>query len=200
MSDFRNQIANPAERSMQLDTNIFDWQVTPFPAVVAYIRRDFRRVMERGQLTIKRGGARNAALGTSHLHSFHASGDILSQQDITDQYSQAREKFDHLAAKFRAVLASEGPIVYAFFCSGRTPSFWQIAAFFRCVRRRNPKQSFRLAIIGVEGKHKPPLLLWFAQRVSWHTVAPSAKEGIHRWEGDDESWEKVIEALQSLRF
>jgi hypothetical protein len=42
MADFRNQVVNPADRSMQFDTNIFDWQVTPVPAVTAYISRDFK--------------------------------------------------------------------------------------------------------------------------------------------------------------
>jgi hypothetical protein len=97
------------------------------------------------------------------------------------------------------VLASDGPVIYVFFC-GRTPARCQIAAFFRCVKKRNPNQSFRLAIVGVKGQHRPPMLLWLRERVSWHTVAEPSKEPSQRWEGDDDTWETVIDELREMRF
>jgi hypothetical protein len=200
MADFQNQAFNPSERSVEFDTNVFDWQVTPFPVVTEYIRRDFRGVFELEHLAINQeyDATVNTQMSTSHKHAFHPTGDRLSDQDIRSQYPVARAKFEYLADKFRSVLASDGPIVYVLLCRDFVPSVWQIAAFIRCIKQRNPKQAFRLAMVGIEGKYRRPILIWFGGRVSWHVIAAPKDKDV--WGGDNESWGRVIGKLHSLRF
>jgi hypothetical protein len=194
LTAYRNQLFNPTHRSIEFDTHIFDWQTTPFPAVISYIRQDFRNMFEFTHLSIDQihDAVINARMGTSHKHAFTASGDRLSEDDIRTQYRSARAKFEHLAEKFRTLLASNGPIVYVLFCRDVMPSNLQIVKFFWSLKQRNPRHISRLALVGTEGQFDPPKLGLLFRYARWYTVAPSAKIGPFEWEGDDESWDRVI--------
>jgi hypothetical protein len=200
LTSYRNQVFNPRDRSIEFDTNIFDWQTTPFSAVIRYIRQDFSDVLEREDLSIDHvcNAVINHHVGTSHKHAFESIGSVLNEEDIRRQYPSVRSKFEHLAEKFRLLLISDGPIIYVLFCRDLVPSTLQIAEFLWCLRRRNPRQIFHLAMVGTEGQFRKPFLKWFGGRVSWHTVAPSSKQGDFEWEGDDESWDRVVGRLLQL--
>jgi hypothetical protein len=199
LNTFRGQVVDPADRSIEFDTHIFDWQITPFPAVITYLRRDFVGVFELDDIAIDpaRGTAVNTAMCTSHAHAFHPAGERLTTQDIREQYPSVREKFDHLADKFRGVLASDGPVIYisSFIIPTR-----EVTAFVECLARRNYQQRFRLAMVGIRGQQDAVDVSAFGGSVSCHFVDPPSKSAKVEWEGDDESWEQVLVELCQQKF
>jgi hypothetical protein len=129
------------------ETHIFDWQVTPFSAVINYIERDFRGLFDRSDLEIdpKFGVARNRLLGVLHSHAFHASGEKLTDADIDAQYEEARSKIDYLAQKFRRLLERTGPILYV---ASVIPSADEVRRFIRAMEVWAPGQRYHVAFVG----------------------------------------------------
>jgi hypothetical protein len=177
------------------DTHIFDWQITPFASVAAYIERDFVGIFERDDLEIYEpdGVARNRRFDVIHTHAFHPQG-TLTEADIDAQYPMARSKIDYLAGKFRGLLDRErGPILYI---AGNIPPAGEVARFISVLKHRAPRQRYHLAFIGKSGVSLEHDLSEFGDRISQFVVnAASGKSAEYQWEGDDETWEMALRTL-----
>jgi hypothetical protein len=173
------------------ETHIFDWQVTPFSAVIDYIERDFRGVFDRSDLEIdpQFGVARNRLLGVLHSHAFHASGEKLTDADIDAQYDEARSKIDYLAQKFRWLLERTGPILYV---ASVIPSADEVRRFIRAMEVSAPGQRYHVAFVGRPSMDPEHDLSEFGPMVSRQFVALPRKPPDTEWEGDDETWEAAL--------
>lgn len=182
---------------IDFDANLFDWQVTPFSAVIECIRSDFQDIFDYSDLEINVLCNRvdNKRLRTQYAHAFRPSDEQLTWSDVEQQYPALREKADHLTAKFRKILQSNGPVVYVHFCSSQPPGPDQIQAFLDSVRAYNGRHAFRLALVGVEGRHAAPDLTPFGEDAGWHVVASCSKPDAAKWEEDDESWGRALAAM-----
>jgi hypothetical protein len=201
MSRFRAALFGRERKKARIDfdANLFDWQVTPFSSVIECIRRDFQGIFEHADLEINAGHhVENRRLHIEYTHAFHPPGERLIRRDIDQQYPAARQKIDHLINKFRKILQSNGPVVYLHFCA-QPPEPDQVRSFMDCVRQSNRRQVFHLALIGVEGRYAAPDLSALCEDVSWHLVAPCSKPESARWEEDDESWGRALDAITRHR-
>jgi hypothetical protein len=102
-------------RQNRLVRHLFDWQITPLHAAIAYLERDFRGVFELEDLELT-GDAdvvRHRTLKTGHPHDFlPTDGSEVATRTLRDRYPDARRKFEYLAERFRRRLASPQPALF----------------------------------------------------------------------------------------
>lgn len=93
--------------------DIFDYQITPLPALFAWLERDFEGVFELEDLVIAPPkSADHRALKTEHPHVFHPAGDVLTDAELVKQYPAARLSFERRAARWRAMASSGEKLVF----------------------------------------------------------------------------------------
>lgn len=93
--------------------DIFDYQITPLPALFAWLERDFEGVFELEDLFIAPPhSADHRALKTEHPHVFHPAGDVLTDAELVKQYPAARLAFERRAARWRAMKYSGEKIIF----------------------------------------------------------------------------------------
>lgn len=170
--------------------HIFDWQITPFEALLAYLESNFRGVFERSDLAVDNasGEVVHRALNTRHPHDFHPVDGRLDEAVVDAQYGAARSKFDHLADRFRRHLREPGDFLYV---------FRQIRMLSDTERLRDllaaghPDHRFRLLYVGYEGEDQ--MLGGAGDLVvkAWTPAAPD-KPPARVWEGDDATWEAIL--------
>jgi hypothetical protein len=187
MDDFR-----ASEPFIHLGTHIFDWQVTPLPAVTAYIDRDFVGIFERENLVVdeRLGIARNNRFDVIHTHAFHPLG-TLTEADIDAQYPVARCKIEYLAAKFRRLLDRERGEVL--FIASHIPPADEVERLIGALSRRAPRLRYRLAFVGKSDASIHDLSALGVRR--FIVNADAGKPSELAWEGDDSSWETVLREL-----
>src|ERR1035437_9466270 len=64
--DFRRMLMTPEYGQRNFERHIFDWQITPFAAVLEYLGSDFQGVFERADLYVDNGEVTHRVLGTRH--------------------------------------------------------------------------------------------------------------------------------------
>jgi hypothetical protein len=102
-------------RQNRLVRHLFDWQITPIYAAIAYLEQDFRGVFELEDLELTGDSdvVRHRVLQTRHPHEFlPADGSEATEQTLRDLYPDARRKFDYLAERFRRRLQSKAPTLF----------------------------------------------------------------------------------------
>lgn len=83
-----------------LTRTVFDWQITPYPALLEYFRRDFQGLFELEDLGMLDGRVVNQRYGTLHRHDFP------DNPDLAKHYAAARARHDHLCNKTRVVMTT----------------------------------------------------------------------------------------------
>ena len=89
-----------------LTRTVFDWQATPYPALLEYFRRDFRGMFELDDLGMLDGRVVNERFGTLHLHDFP------DNPDLTAHYAAARSRHDHLCDRTRIAITTPLPTLF----------------------------------------------------------------------------------------
>jgi len=89
-----------------LTRTVFDWQATPYPALLEYLRRDFRGMFELEDLGMLDGRVVNERYGTLHRHDFPEN------PDLARHYATARSRHDHLCNKTRSAVTSPLPTLF----------------------------------------------------------------------------------------
>jgi hypothetical protein len=153
-TEFQIRRHNRISRALEDDgTHIFDWQITPLSAVIAYIERDFTGIFEREDLVIlPHRVAYNRRFSVEHTHAFQPQY-ALTEADIDAQYAVARSKIDYLAEKFRRLLDKErGPLLYIAHVVGYVPHSDEVGSLLAALRNRAPRQRFHIAFVGRSDK------------------------------------------------
>ena len=179
------------KRSADLFTrHLFDWQITPLKAVIAYLEADFTGVFDLGDLVIDVSGAvAHDVLRTLHPHDFHPMDEALGPADIEAQYPAARAKFDHLADKFRRHLQAPGPFLYVVGGAAQRQEAQRLVKLLA----RHPQHSFRILFAPPPSS---PDLSDLDDRIAQATLDETqarAKPAGQEWEGDDAAWTRVLE-------
>lgn len=86
-------LLTPEYGQRSFERHVFDWQITPFAAVLEYLESDFSGVFERGPLCRK-----TAPIAASNPSSprTRAIDGPLDDAASHASYAQARRKFEHL--------------------------------------------------------------------------------------------------------
>jgi hypothetical protein len=189
-SDFelRRMLLTPEYGQQNFERHIFDWQITPFPAVLEYLERDFEGVFERDDLRIEDGEVVHRRLMTRHPHDFGRREGPLDDAAIDAGYANARAKFDHLAAKFLAHLGRPGPFLYVFKDIRIYDEAVRLSAL---LRKHNRDHAFKLLFIGYEGEDQMLAALENDVFKGWIPHA-SGKPAGREWEGHDASWDRIL--------
>lgn len=125
---------------------VFDWQVTPVPAVAEYIRRDFNGLFERDDLHVVDGVVFNKRFGTSHMHEFPKD---IAENTLDALYAKAREGHDIWCAVSRMALNND---LSTLFVLARPVSAGDMAEISGLIEKARPGRRF-LLLAAPEGDH-----------------------------------------------
>ena len=192
---FRRLLFTPDLGHTSFERQLFDWQITPFEAVIAYLEHDFRGVFEREDLTVSADGAEavHRILHTRHPHEFKSPAGPLTEAMIDRAYADARAKFDHLAERFRQLLGRPGPYLYVFRQIRIYDDAVKLAALLAA---RSPQHRFRLLFVDFDGDSQIIAPVNGAQVFKgWVPLVPH-KPPERRWEGDDAHWDAILEPFR----
>ncbi len=170
--------------------HLFDWQITPVEALLAYLENDFTGVFERRDLFVAADGmVTHRHLHTLHPHDFHAVDGVLNDAVLDAQYDAARAKFEHLAAKFRRLLEQAGPFLYI---RSGGPDRAQAARLIACLSARSPDHEFRILFTDPQPESGVTDL---DPRLTWVVLDPAVAKPEPepmQWEGDDANWSSLL--------
>jgi hypothetical protein len=191
--DFRRCVFDPANAKANFDTLIFDWQITQIFAVSYYLENDFQGIFERKDLAVT--GDSNNLCNTRHLtthpHSIHPRGEVLTEAELDEGYAEARAKIEHLAQKFRRQLTDTEPRLYVF---NQMPDPDNAERLRRALARA-ARHPFRILFAGSDPTHAEALARepYFDVR-----ILPSAvdKPPGRDWEGDDAQWQAILDSYE----
>jgi hypothetical protein len=185
--ELQRMLLTPEYGQQNFERHIFDWQITPFAAVLEYLERDFQGAFERADLVSENGEVVHRRLKTRHPHEF--PHDLaLDDAGIDAAYSQARGKFDHLARKFLAHLRRPGPFLYVFKDIRIYDEAVRLSAL---LRRHSPDHAFKILFVGYEGDDQMLKALEGEVFKGWVPYA-SGKPTDREWEGHDASWDRIL--------
>lgn len=188
--DLRRMLLTNEYGQRNFERHIFDWQITPFAAVLDYLERDFQGVFERKDLFLNAAGeVEHRRLGTRHPHDFKPMGG-LTEASIDQGYAQARSKFDHLARKFLDHLTRPGPFLYVF---REVRIYDEAVRLIDLLKRKNPAHDFKVLFVGHPGETDQ----WMTALEStvfkaWAPLGAPAKPADRQWEGPDEGWDAML--------
>jgi hypothetical protein len=186
--ELRNLLQTTERGQRSFERHIFDWQITPFAAVLEYLDRDFQGVFEREDLTVEDGEVVHRRLGTRHPHDFHAADGVLDEAAIDAGYADARGKFEHLAAKFRRHLRQPGPFLYV--CK-EIRIYDEVVRLAALLRQADPDHAFQILFVGYDGEDQTLSALEGEVFKAWTPMAPDKEPG-HEWEGHNQAWEEAL--------
>jgi hypothetical protein len=139
---------------------VFDWQITPYPAVLDYLRRDFRGMFERADLVRSEGVVVNERYATRHPH------DIPKSADIDERYPVARSRHDHLCDNARQAFRSPLPTLFVINGKLSEPQRETLRRTIVDIRGRHP---FELSVIDDEDQQPThPAKEWKGNKAFWN--------------------------------
>jgi hypothetical protein len=196
--ELERQLLTPELGQRSFDRHIFDWQITPFEAVLAYLDSDFEGVFEREDLALSSDGSgevEHRRLGTRHPHDFHPRNGVLNEQVIDEQYPSARSKFDHLANKFRSLLKTPGNFLYVF---RQIRVFDETIRLHKLLTAQCAEHNAHILYVGYPGEDQWLAGLEEIATKSWASAPAGSAERPPAWQGDDAAWSQALSPF-SLR-
>lgn len=189
--DFRRMLFTPELGSKTFRRHVFDWQITPFEAVIAYLEDDFRGVFERQDLTVdeKSGHVVHRHLRTLHPHDFKSAGERLTEADIDRNYEAARQRFEYLADRFRRHLQGAGRYLYVF---KQIRIYDDAVKLMGLLQAANPEHQFKLLFVDYDGLDQWLAALDGEVYRAWVPEVAASKPADRAWEGDDERWAGLL--------
>jgi hypothetical protein len=188
-TDLRNMLLTSERSQRSFRRHIFDWQITPFAAVLTYLEADFQGVFEREDLHVVDGEVAHRTLSTRHPHEFHAIDGVLDDAAIDAGYPAARAKFEHLASRFRAHLLQPGPFLYV--CK-EIRVHEEAVRLMDLLRARNPDHALKLLFVGYDGEDQNLDGLRGQAFKAWVPLE-SGKPADRAWEGDNPAWDALLQ-------
>jgi hypothetical protein len=136
-------------------SGIFDWQITPVPALFEYLRNDLKGMFELDDLMLEGQQVLNARFGTLHPHEFPKLSD---KRDIAACYPVARSRHNYLCSKVRAGLTDDVPTLFLYSKALSEAEYSQLSEL---VRAYNPRKRIHLLAVGDES------VGWMGQDALW---------------------------------
>lgn len=134
---------------------VFDWQITPLPALFEYLRRGFSGLFDADDLIIEKHNVTNAKFGTVHPHEFPR---LPTPADLTANYRAARSRHDYLCARMQAILSDDVPTLFLY---SKTLTDDEYAELTRMIASYNPSKRFTLLAVGDDASG------WMGQGFLW---------------------------------
>jgi hypothetical protein len=189
---FRNMLFRWQRCPSFFRRHIFDWQITPFAAMCAYIRNDFQGVFERADLHVgEDGNAHHRSLLTIHPHDFSKGPDGRVTEAIIDaEYAQVRSKFDFLADRFRRHLETPGPCLYVV---GEIRPLAEVEGLIDLLKSRNLDRRLHLLLVDKDGAVNQVLSRLRGTVSKGWLPHGCDKPADRQWEGRDDAWNAILD-------
>lgn len=187
--DLRRMLMTDEYGQRSFERHIFDWQITPFAAVLEYLERDFQGVFERDDLFLNpHGEVEHRRLRTVHPHDFKPMGG-LTEALIDAGYAKARGKFDHLARKFLTHLTRPGPFLYVF---REVRIYSEAERLIELLKRKNPGHDCKILFVGYPGETDQWMTALEGTVFKAWIPLTSDKSADRQWEGQDQGWDEAL--------
>ncbi len=164
---------NPASGAAAL-SGVFDWQATPLPALLEYLRRDFCGMFEREDLAWFEGRVVHRRFGTSFLHRFPKN---IAETDIGKYFVSALHKHEMACERLRLELNE--PEVPLLLVVGQALEPAVADEILAIAQRSNPASLTRLLCVDAVGMPSSP---------------PR-----YGWEGNDAFWDEALDLAVRTR-
>ena len=191
-TDFRNALFRWQGQASPFRRHIFDWAITPLPAVFAYLERDFQGVFERADLEVGPGGSPvvHRDLKTAFPHDFHGGEDgVITEAMLDEQHPAFRSKYEFLAQRFRDHLRTPGPYLYVYREIVPRADAQRLAGLLAA---GSPEHRFQLLFVDVEGAVNQVLSSVDVPTFKGWLPPGCDKPADRVWEGPDEPWNQIL--------
>jgi hypothetical protein len=194
---FRMQMLPPERGEKAYGWHAFDWQRTPFSALLAYLERDFAGVFEQSDLQMDGDFIFHRTLGAEHSHQFPGFNSTWTAADVERVYPHVQRNLQKRASAFRRMLTQPGPYLYVWTASSdyegtdHLPPVDQVRRLLDLLSSGSPDHQFHLLMVANEGKDADYSSL--EGRVTKAYREPeSGKSPTMAWEGNDAGWERIL--------
>lgn len=191
LEELRRQLLTPELGQKSFQRHVFDWQITPFEAVLACLEADFQGVFEREDLVAEGGEVAHRRLGIRYPHEFHPVDGVLDGAVIDAQYAAARGKFDHLSERFRRHLKAPGRFLYVF---RQLRIYDESVRLLALLNAGQPGRDVKVLYVGEPGEDQWLAPLEGQVFTAWAPLSADKPAG-RRWEGDDAPWDAVLDPI-----
>lgn len=153
-------------------SGVFDWQITPPAAAVAYLESNFEGMFEIDDLDIEPETqfVFHRALRTRHMHEFPK---IATRESLEQHYSRARKRHDYLCGKVRDLLQGVAPVLIAMAPGSGDHKSVEVDRLRAALNKFNPQGTFHLMVEPHEG----------------------SRDGSD-WRGNDRVWDDALRAYE----
>lgn len=167
--------------------HLFDWQVTPFPALIAWLEADFIGVYEREDFAWSddAGAVVHVVHHTEHPHDFNGA---RSPGEIEAAYAGARGRFEYLADRFRRHLLEPGRFLYVF---TEIQAEDQAERLLGLLNADAAGRDVHILLVDKPGCDADLSGLEGRVTKAWREI-DSGKAAEHAWEGCDEAWDRIL--------
>lgn len=145
---------------LQHETGPMGSQITPLPALLAYIANDFQGMFEREDIVVgNKGGGRNVKYGTIHPYEF---------PNGWASYENARSRHDYLCGKMRAIMRSGKGVLFLYGTDDKSV----LPVIAGALMDRYPDLDFRI----ISARSPLPNSQWSLQKLAeWKAPTDHAK-------------------------
>lgn len=188
---FRNYLFRVGGRKSPFTRHIFDWAITSYAAVRAYLEQDFEGVFEREDLLVAKDGTtvKHRRLHAYFPHDFRGGSDgQITEAMLDEQYGVFRSKHEYLAQRFRDLLKSSGPYLYIYKEILPQNDVDTLIGLLR----RHPEHQFQMLLVDTEGAVNQMLMRTAAPVSKGWLPSVIDKPPARSWEGDDTAWDAVL--------
>ncbi|HEV7318203.1 MAG TPA: hypothetical protein VGO04_06260 [Ensifer sp.] len=129
-------------------SSVFSWQITPLPALFEYFKRDFKGMMELGDLAVRDRVVVNTRFHTQHHHEFKKD---LSDEGVAESFPIARRKHDAMCERTRRLVGDDEPTLFALARSRISAE--ELSELTDLIRFRNPSKRFDFLLVEAADGH-----------------------------------------------
>jgi hypothetical protein len=194
---FRMHMMPPERGEKYYGWHAFDWQRTPFSALLNHLERDFDKAMERVDLFIEGDFIFNRVHKTEHSHQFPSFNSTWTEADLDRSFPYVQRHLAKRTAAFRELRAKPGPYLYVWTASyyegtDHLPPLEEVRRLLDLLGSVSPDHQFHLLMVGNAGKDADYSSL-AGQVTKAFRMEESGKGPAMAWEGNDQGWQAILE-------
>lgn len=169
--------------SDKIDSDFFDWLITPFDGLMAALRSNLDGLLEADELYLQndKNFVNNKKTGIQYGHVFMRDENHNIPDNFLDDLPRVRNKFDYLKEKFFSNAKSEDPICFI----RRDISSIQAKILEEQIEAMFPSLDFKLACVNAED-------VGLSDAKSPRVIDLRIVNGAHDGLGFPESWAEAL--------
>jgi hypothetical protein len=197
---FRMHMMPPDRGENYYGWNAFDWQRTPFDAMLEHLESNFDKSLDREDLYIDGDFIFNRVHKTEHSHQFPGFNSTWTDADLDRIYPAVQRHLSKRVNGFRDIRKRPGPYLYVWTASyyegtDFLPPAEKVGRLLELLGSGSPDHRFHLLMVGNEGKDTD-YSAFAGQVTRAFRVQDSGKAAAMAWEGNDMGWQAILEPFE----